>query len=108
MIPTLCSAAKEGLETTLMERLLALHGNQAMRMLTTQYRMHEDIMQWSSQQLYDNKLVAHKSVAGHLLRYMWTFTQIYVDIYSGYMWTFITQIYVDIYSGYIRTVTQGI
>ena len=39
-----------------------------MRMLTTQYRMHEAIMAWSSQQFYQGRLVAHSSVAKHLLR----------------------------------------
>ena len=51
-----------------MERVLGLYGNQVMRMLTTQYRMNEIIMQWSSDQLYEGKLVAHESVAKHLLR----------------------------------------
>ncbi|ORX74425.1 P-loop containing nucleoside triphosphate hydrolase protein [Linderina pennispora] len=36
-------------------------------MLTTQYRMHEQIAKVSSQQLYENKLAADPSVAGHLL-----------------------------------------
>ncbi|WAR00145.1 SMBP2-like protein [Mya arenaria] len=39
-------------------------------MLTTQYRMHHMIMDWSSQQLYQSKLVAHPSVSEHLLRDM--------------------------------------
>lgn len=64
----LLRAAKNGLEITLMERLLSLHGNKAMRMLTVQYRMHELIMKWSSDQLYEGKLLAHSSVASHLLR----------------------------------------
>ncbi|XP_052076083.1 DNA-binding protein SMUBP-2-like isoform X25 [Mytilus californianus] len=68
--PTILSheAAKTGLETTLMERVLGLYDNQIMRMLTTQYRMNQVIMQWSSDQLYDGKLVAHPSVSDHLLR----------------------------------------
>ena len=61
-------AAKDGLEKTLMERVLGLHGDKVMRMLTMQYRMHELIMKWSSDQLYDGKLKAHQSVAKHLLR----------------------------------------
>lgn len=70
------SAAKDGLEVTLMERLL--HHHQAkedlvMRMLTTQYRMHDDIMTWSSKQFYHGRLVAHPSVAAHLLKCVsWT------------------------------------
>ena len=54
---------------TLMERLLKLHGSDVMRMLTVQYRMNHDIMKWPSQQLYDDKLTAHPSVANHLLKY---------------------------------------
>ncbi|KAL4229741.1 DNA-binding protein SMUBP-2 [Mactra antiquata] len=67
--PTILSkeAAKEGLEVTLMERILGLYGNSAVKMLTTQYRMHEKIMNWSSQKLYDSKLIAHHTVRKHLL-----------------------------------------
>ena len=36
-------------------------------MLTVQYRMHSDIMQWSSDEMYAGKLQAHESVAGHRL-----------------------------------------
>ncbi|XP_071955518.1 DNA-binding protein SMUBP-2-like [Antedon mediterranea] len=61
-------AAKEGLEVSLMERILNLYGDSVMRMLTMQYRMNDDIMRWSSQQLYDGKLVSHDSVATHLLK----------------------------------------
>ncbi|KAH6941653.1 hypothetical protein HPB50_021630 [Hyalomma asiaticum] len=68
--PTIVSeaAAKGGLEVTLMERALRLHGEAVVRMLVTQYRMHELIMRWSSDRLYARKLVAHASVAAHLLR----------------------------------------
>ncbi|XP_059153320.1 DNA-binding protein SMUBP-2-like [Physella acuta] len=71
--PTILSkeAASAGLEVTLMERLVKMlvkeKGKDVMRMLTTQYRMHEDIMAWASSQLYDGKLKAHNSVASHLL-----------------------------------------
>ena len=64
----LLRAAGEGLGVTLMERVMEAHGDSVVRMLTTQYRMHHDIMLWSSQQLYHNKLQAHPSVATHLLR----------------------------------------
>ncbi|XP_048774514.1 DNA-binding protein SMUBP-2-like [Ostrea edulis] len=68
--PTILSkeAASAGLERTLMERVLDLYDGKVMRMLTTQYRMHQLIMQWSSERLYEGKLIAHSSVAGHLLR----------------------------------------
>jgi hypothetical protein len=39
------------LETTLFDRLLALHGPAIKRMLTTQYRMHEKIMRFPSDEL---------------------------------------------------------
>ena len=62
-------AAKDGLEVTLMERLLKLYeGEQVMRMLTMQYRMNQVIMQWASNQLYKGQLQAHHTVAQHLLR----------------------------------------
>ncbi|GFV21813.1 DNA-binding protein SMUBP-2 [Trichonephila clavipes] len=68
--PTIISkkAASEGLELTLMERLLKLHGSDIKKMLTVQYRMNQIIMQWPSEQLYENKLIAHESVQSHLLK----------------------------------------
>jgi len=39
----------------------------ASEMLTVQYRMHRDIMDWSSRELYGGKLTAHASVAEHTL-----------------------------------------
>ena len=52
-----------------MERLLKLYpGDAIVRMLTNQYRMHEDIMKWPSEQLYGGKLTADASVKSHLLR----------------------------------------
>lgn len=60
--------AKMTLETTLFDRLLKLHGPAIKRMLTTQYRMHEDIMSFPSATLYDNELVAADSVAKRLLK----------------------------------------
>ncbi|XP_064476421.1 DNA-binding protein SMUBP-2-like isoform X2 [Ornithodoros turicata] len=70
--PTIVSkrAADGGLSLTLMERLLKLHGNSIMKMLTMQYRMNADIMRWSSDKLYEGKLEAHNSVQHHLLRDM--------------------------------------
>ena len=60
-------AAKEGLEKTLMERVIGFLGDSVVRMLTTQYRMNTKIMQWSSDKLYQSRLVAHQSVENHLL-----------------------------------------
>lgn len=55
------------LETTLFDRLLALHGSSIKRMLTTQYRMHEKIMLFPSDEMYESKLIAADSVKGQLL-----------------------------------------
>jgi DNA polymerase alpha-associated DNA helicase A len=56
------------LETTLFDRLLALHGPSIKRMLTTQYRMHEKIMRFPSDELYEGKLVAAEGVKARLLK----------------------------------------
>ncbi|KFG81862.1 DNA-binding protein SMUBP-2 [Metarhizium anisopliae] len=56
------------LETTLFDRLLALHGPSIKRMLTTQYRMHEEIMRFPSEELYGSKLVAADAVKARLLK----------------------------------------
>lgn len=57
----------QGLSATLFERLQATHGSSASAMLTTQYRMHGDIMGWSSNEFYGGRLTAHPSVAAHTL-----------------------------------------
>ncbi|KAK4165712.1 DNA-binding protein smubp-2 [Cladorrhinum sp. PSN259] len=56
------------LETTLFDRLLALHGPAIKRMLTTQYRMHEKIMRFPSDELYEGKLIAAEEVKARLLK----------------------------------------
>src|SRR5690606_12028695 len=68
--PTVVSheAEREGFATSLQERLIELFGAAAIsRRLTEQYRMHHAIMEFSSDEFYDGELVAHESVAGHLL-----------------------------------------
>lgn len=55
------------LETTLFDRLLKLHGTGIKVMLTTQYRMHEKIMIFPSDELYESKLVAAEAVKARLL-----------------------------------------
>uniref|UniRef100_H2YZ22 AN1-type domain-containing protein n=1 Tax=Ciona savignyi TaxID=51511 RepID=H2YZ22_CIOSA len=67
--PTIIShkAAENGLSTTLLERMIGLHGEQVVAMLTEQYRMHAHIMQWASNGMYDGKLVANYAVQSHLL-----------------------------------------
>lgn len=66
--PTIKSdtAARNGLSTTLLEKCIALHP-QAVTLLEEQYRMHKTIMGYSSQVFYGDKLIAHGSVAEHLL-----------------------------------------
>ncbi|KAL2199992.1 P-loop containing nucleoside triphosphate hydrolase protein [Corynascus similis CBS 632.67] len=56
------------LETTLFDRLLKLHGPSIKRMLTTQYRMHEAIMRFPSDELYEGKLIAADAVKARLLK----------------------------------------
>lgn len=67
--PTVLSdvAAAEGMRDSLMQRLIDRFGDAVYRRLTVQYRMHESIMRFSSQQFYDDSLVADASVRQHLL-----------------------------------------
>ena len=66
--PTILSSqAMGGLQLTMMERLVSLLGDTVTKMLATQYRMHKDIMQWSSDALYEGKLVAADVVANQKL-----------------------------------------
>lgn len=58
------------LEITLFDRLLALYGPSIKRMLTTQYRMHETIMRFPSDELYESKLIAADAVKARLLKGM--------------------------------------
>jgi DNA polymerase alpha-associated DNA helicase A len=55
------------LETTLFDRLLKMHGPGIKRMLTIQYRMHEKIMRFPSDELYGSKLEAAEAVKARLL-----------------------------------------
>jgi len=55
------------LEITLFDRLLTLHGPSIKRMLTIQYRMHEKIMRFPSDEMYKSALLAAPSVASRLL-----------------------------------------
>lgn len=66
--PTIKSqeAARKGLSTTLLEKTVVLHP-EAVSLLNVQYRMHEQIMGYSSRVFYANQVQAHASVAGHVL-----------------------------------------
>jgi ATP-dependent RNA/DNA helicase IGHMBP2 len=61
------AAAAEGFGISLLERLVAHYGPTVTRRLRVQYRMHELIMRFSSEEFYDAELEAAPSVAGHLL-----------------------------------------
>ena len=67
--PTILSpeAAEAGFRISLVERLVERYGPLVTRRLNVQYRMHETIMNFSSQHFYDADLEAHASVRGHLL-----------------------------------------
>ncbi|HWB93006.1 MAG TPA: AAA domain-containing protein [Puia sp.] len=66
--PTIKSdeAARGGLNTTLLEKCVALHP-EAVTLLDEQYRMHRRIMGYSSEVFYESRLKAHATVAGHTL-----------------------------------------
>lgn len=70
LAPTIISmdAQKQGLGTSLFERLLADYGDEVKRMLKEQYRMHEVIMRFPSDETYGGQLRAHASVAGRTLQ----------------------------------------
>jgi superfamily I DNA and/or RNA helicase len=65
--PTIYSkeAADSGLAVTLFDRLKELLPPSAQTLLRVQYRMHESIMKFPSEQFYEGKLIAHESVAAH-------------------------------------------
>jgi ATP-dependent RNA/DNA helicase IGHMBP2 len=67
--PTVISqaAAKEGFAVSMQERLVELYGADVCKPLLVQYRMHEEIMRYSSFEFYDNSLKADESVASHRL-----------------------------------------
>jgi ATP-dependent RNA/DNA helicase IGHMBP2 len=60
-------AERGGLAVTLFDRLMGRFGESCSRLLSTQYRMHEAIMRWPSEELYGGRLVAHASVRAHRL-----------------------------------------
>lgn len=60
-------AAERGLEVTLFERLQTLFSERQKTLLRVQYRMNEKIMNFSSRQFYQGKLIADPSVRNHCL-----------------------------------------
>jgi len=67
--PTILSteAAAQGFAVSMMERLVDTYGDVVTKQLNVQYRMHEAIMQFSSQCFYGGTLQADESVRTHLL-----------------------------------------
>ncbi len=67
--PTVISreAAEAGFNRSLFERVLADIGPEIARRLSVQYRMHESIMEFSSQEFYDGDLTADAAVRAHVL-----------------------------------------
>lgn len=67
--PTVLSheAVRENFQVSLLERLMERWGTKAARRLEVQYRMHVDIMDFSSAEFYEGSLTADPSVASHLL-----------------------------------------
>lgn len=67
--PTVLSldAAKQGLSTSLFERLLKEYGDDVKQLLKEQHRMNEDLMRFPSAEMYGGQLRAHPSVAKRTL-----------------------------------------
>ena len=65
--PTIYSkdAAERGLKVTLFDRMKATLAPELQSLLRIQYRMHEDIMRFSSDKFYDGQLIADESVRRH-------------------------------------------
>lgn len=67
--PTIKSkeANKKGLSVTLFDRMMKKYEESNSQLLRTQYRMNKMIMEWSSKEVYNGKLLADPSVAEHNL-----------------------------------------
>ena len=67
--PTVLSdqAKQAGFDVSLMQRLIERYQHKVTRQLDVQYRMHENIMRFSSEHFYFDKLIADDSVAQHTL-----------------------------------------
>ena len=67
--PTVLSkeAAAQGYACSMMQRLVEHYGDAITRQLTVQYRMHEAIMDFSSEQFYGGTLLADDTVRRHTL-----------------------------------------
>ncbi len=63
--PTVLSreAIDEGFDVSMLEQVVERYGDQVTRLLTRQYRMHDQIKQFSSDVFYDGQLISDPSVA---------------------------------------------
>ena len=70
--PTIVStqAAQEGFSVSLLERAVRHYQQHITRRLDVQYRMHHQIMQFSSLQFYDGQLQADETVREHRLSHL--------------------------------------
>ena len=67
--PTIKSKnAEYVLSYTLFDRMISTYGDKVTRLLNTQYRMNEKIMKFSSEELYEDKLIADEGVKNHTLK----------------------------------------
>ena len=60
-------AAQAGFGVSMLEQLMEREGTAVSHLLNIQYRMHEQIMGFSSAEFYNNNLIADDRVATHLL-----------------------------------------
>jgi predicted DNA helicase len=65
--PTVKSDEAQELRLSLFERLKARIPQQNIHLLSIQYRMNEEIMKFSNESFYENKLRAHPTVKNHTL-----------------------------------------
>jgi predicted DNA helicase len=77
-----CEAIRDGFAVSLMERLMELDADRISRQLNVQYRMHQDIMEFSSVEFYGGSLIADSSVAGHLLGDLPAITEAEITVQS--------------------------
>ena len=68
--PTILSqkASEQGLSKSMFERLYEIYGDEINSMLEIQYRMHDDIMDFSNHEFYNGNLKSSPEVADHTLK----------------------------------------
>ena len=76
-------AKNQGLEMSLFERLLEVHGDKIKQMLKIQYRMNQDIMEFPSEQFYTSELIADNAVKS------WTLNDLNIDIPDDELYGFV-------------------